>query len=863
MTMAATLIVRSDCEPFNTKDNDGTRDRRHDEVSSSYIRRTATTNDDYTFLISHPLQCDIALVPKLSSQHSVDYTSGKKLNDATQEVNADGIIFLGQYSFKPCGTNNVVVIDRRISPTMGSRRDKIGNNAYDKVSDSNSEYQLSLTSCIIEIILDEHDNHQGRQRRNDAASVDDSESSLSSSLLPLSVLPLPSTFSISFIKGGDHFLFHPSSIGEVKVSFDYTFALNGYYDGESSQRRRLDDDRGDRQRSQKTSRSHDDGECEKSNLSSLNSTNSYHHQDHHTMKNDQAIESIVRSLDEESLFIRQTLCALGGTGAILIVALVYTLRKMTMNKTTNVIVGGGRKRRSANYEGWRHHAMSVPNEIDTRSPSRGRFGFDSDITISPLRQASSALSVQCETSATNNSKNKETVLMNIVLPSNANDNNERSHTVITPPPIPPVEKKLRYWYEDFLSPPKTPPKKTSKLADSVAVEDGGDDIIARTLYSPMRLSTNISEEEQGPKAKVSRITSIESIPIGEAYRLPRELFDTPMRVSECSPRQMNVTALQLSRMIESTTATFVDDDEESEVHLSRSFDTTHESSHVQCMISSDVSCIVGTRDDDANDGIDFVSYDVNRLNIGDDIWRGISFKESTEIIPLLQLGSPVNDSYIGEDHNSINYNDARMVNDSSLSIEVDNDSANVEYGELLDDKYSQLDKLDLLTVSSAKIETRSAVKIQSVIRGSSVRNVIGSPKGLSSSFVAYDDEVFDDEVFDDLICDDYDQVLECKSGFVATAEVTDVTIITDNKESKNIDEKKLKNVTRFPAGFLEELATTAAAKGSGSTSMIAGKGKDLVSSIPSQLHRRITPTNDPEISPTGENSIDFLSEYYW
>ena len=77
--VAATLIVRSDCEPFNTKDkDDGIRGRRHDEVPSSYIRRTTTTSDDYKFLTSHPLQCDIALVPKLSSQHSVDYTTGKE-----------------------------------------------------------------------------------------------------------------------------------------------------------------------------------------------------------------------------------------------------------------------------------------------------------------------------------------------------------------------------------------------------------------------------------------------------------------------------------------------------------------------------------------------------------------------------------------------------------------------------------------------------------------------------------------------------------------------------------------------------------------------------------------------------------------
>jgi hypothetical protein len=183
-------------------------------------------------------------------------------------------------------------------------------------------------------------------------------------------------------------------------------------------------------------------------------------------------------------------------------------------------------------------------------------------------------------------------------------------------------------------------------------------------------------------------------------------------------------------------------------------------------------------------------------------------------------------------------------------MEVENDSANVEYGELLDDEYSQLNKLDLLTVSSAKIEIRSAVKIQSAFRGSSVRKVIGSPKGLSSSFVAYDDEVFDDSSHND-----FDKELEDESGFVATANVANATLIFENDESK---EKKLKVVTRFPAGFLEELANrTTADKGSDNT-----KIEDLASSLPSQLHRRITPTNAPENPPTGENSEDFLADYW-
>jgi hypothetical protein len=340
---------------------------------------------------------------------------------------------------------------------------------------------------------------------------------------------------------------------------------------------------------------------------------------------------------------------------------------------------------------------------------------------------------------------------------------------------------------------------------------------------------------------------------------------------------MNVTALQLSRMIESTTAPFTDDDEESEVYLSRTFDTTNESSNVQeshttRIVSPDVSCIVdnGTRDDDdANDGIDNVSYDVNRQSISEDIWRGISLKEPTdedestcdEFIPMLQLGYPVNESYVVADSNSINNNDARTVNDSSLSMEVENESANVGYGELLDDEYSQLDKLDLLTVSSAKIEIRSAVKIQSAFRGSYVRKVIGSPKGLSSSFVAYDDEVFDD-----ISQPDFDKELEGESGFVATANVA-ATLTFDNDESKNIEEKKLKVVTRFPAALLEELANrTTAAKGSDNTVILSqrflGKSEDLASSLPSQLHRRITPTNAPENPPTGENSEDFLSDYW-
>ena len=655
----ATLILRTSCEPPN--DDDDAVDRRRHFVggassspsasSSSAVddRRYRRHRDVEGFVASRPLQCDVSLVPRIPAGEDRGKNNG--LDGRRGDAVPAALRFAG-IALNPCGTSSVIVIDRLPPSSPPPVVVVDGGGDRRRAKDGGAEYLLSLARCTVSVPDDyydyDYDDYEGAGGAGGSSS--------SSSLLP--VTASPSTFRVSFADGGDHFLFHPPAVGEVRVSFDYA-AVGDYRDmvvrrrrgrgrgAGGSRRGRGDDDDDDACGRIPIDDAVNDDEIvsgERRRRAWRIGGNESSHRSFSSCatspiaRDGGDLASIARSLERESLFVRRSLLVLGCAGVVLVAALVRAMRGMARTRggarrrrAAAVVVGGG-KRRSVPLEiggtveerklrSARDEEEAGDDEDDREDGSIpspegcGRRGNDPD--VSPLRPPSVATIEE-------GSGNDDDVMRMLVSSSDADNDDLVSPETAdsTPPFAPPIPsagireqeeeqeknrdgskhkaraESLRNWYEDYLSPPKKatrPQDPDQRNDDEVAFAEEGDDV-SRSLFTPVTSSVKVFEE--GPAAKKGIASIIRGYAPREAYRLPRELdFDTPMR-SAHSPPPNNVSLLTLSRHIETA---FADDDSDvlsqnSGFSTNTSFaaDTLAKRSRV---VSPDVSCIVdGAKD---------------------------------------------------------------------------------------------------------------------------------------------------------------------------------------------------------------------------------------------------------------------------
>jgi len=642
----ATIILRTSCEPPND-DDDAVDRRRHfvggasssspSSSSSSAVndRRYRRHRDVEGFVASRPLQCDVSLVPRIPAgeDRGENYGRDGRRGDAVPAA----LRFAG-IALNPCGTSSVIVIDRLPPSSPPPVVVVDGGGDRRRAKDGGAEYLLSLARCTVSVPDDyydyDYDDYEGAGGAGGSSSP--------SSLRP--VTASPSTFRVSFADGGDHFLFHPPAVGEVRVSFDFAVAVGDYRDmvvrrrrghgrgAGGSRRGRGDDDDDDACGRIPIDDAVNDDEIvsEKRRrrawriMGNESSHRSFSSCATSPIARDGGdLASIARSLERESLFVRRSLLVLGCAGVVLVAALVRAMRGMARTRggarrrrAAAVVVVGGGERRSVPLEiggtveerkmrSARDEEEAGDDEDDREGgsiPSPERGGLH-DGRVSPLRPSSVA-----------------TIAEGMHVPSSdaENDDSANPETAGSMPPFaPPIPavwireqeeeqeqnrdggkhkaptESLRHWYEDYLSPPKKatrPQDPDQRNNDDAAFAEEGDDI-SRSLFTPGTSSVKVFGE--GPAANNGIASIVRGYAPREAYRLPGELdFDTPMR-SALSPPPNNVSLLSLSRHIETA---FADDD--SDVLSQNSGYSTNASFTTDTLVkrprvvSPDVSCIV-------------------------------------------------------------------------------------------------------------------------------------------------------------------------------------------------------------------------------------------------------------------------------
>eukprot|EP00579_Thalassiosira_antarctica_P010683 CAMPEP_0201910888 /NCGR_PEP_ID=MMETSP0903-20130614/2077_1 /ASSEMBLY_ACC=CAM_ASM_000552 /TAXON_ID=420261 /ORGANISM="Thalassiosira antarctica, Strain CCMP982" /LENGTH=1124 /DNA_ID=CAMNT_0048445565 /DNA_START=41 /DNA_END=3412 /DNA_ORIENTATION=- len=514
---------------------------------------------DLDFIASLPLQCDVTLVPRipihgdsLFGEH--DFTNpasdpNEQISSSTDHQKQLRTLRISKQSFHPCGMNNIITINRLPATTGGG-----------------ANYLLSLTHCEVDM-------------GSGSASV----------VLPVSALP--STFQFSFhgvdndsSSWGDDTAYYVGGgvhrMGEIHVLFDYSTAMEMHH--ENVRKKSYKEEAA----CKSTNSRHDNGntqvfptEPSVGSNATASSTSWNNMKPPHNIEHSE-VASIMLSLEEESRFIKKTLAALGCMSSVFIVALTWTLWKMSKGKRA-------RRRRLVVNDAWRY---AVPREIGgintiTRTTAASEDKKEGSIQgmvqsqdqvipdISPLRPSSAMMAED---------ENIDNEIHSCNVTENGKANHETLHliTPLTPPFQPDTQdgadeqdsnKSPRHWYEDFLSPPanlnKNEPRSNNDLAFAVN-ED-----VSRSLTSPLKSSSNEASVQGNEVVEIQQAESnAKKMSIGEDMLsnkspIPRELnFDTPIR-STFSPPPNSVSIIRLSNLFECST--LFDEDSEGLSHNSQ------------------------------------------------------------------------------------------------------------------------------------------------------------------------------------------------------------------------------------------------------------------------------------------------------
>ncbi|KAL3769645.1 hypothetical protein ACHAWU_010249 [Discostella pseudostelligera] len=517
--------------------------------ASSHARNRNINNDnldDFEYIASQPIQCDISLIPRLPITTINDDSIGNPFNDTKEHTQnndnthrrqqrkqrggrrAGTVLHFPRQPFHPCGMNNVIVIDQLL-PTS-STHNLHGSGSTDE------SYLLSLTQCVVNI------EHDGITTTNPTY--------LDASLLP--VLASPSTFQFSFrnrqnkLHSTDHISYErlalgAVAVGEIHVAFDYSLALEYYHEIFHPSH---DDTTHQNHEQEATTCDHVKSTSFSNNTTFSSSSKSssfikYDATSHPNGEMNEAVASLRQSIMNESLFLTKALLALGCMGIVFIIALIWAIRRI-MNDKAKRFRGRRNIRRLVVNDG-------VPREIGLEQPSldtaHGRHsGSDQDATsplMSPLRMSTHrnddiVLPMQASASdAIDNGARTIHETLHLISPSTPSHQATKSIH-----PTQSVEecsstKSLRHWYEDYLSPPGKPNKHPHGRSHSDV-----NDVVSSFNLAP----TATSAEESGSTAVKGNSPIEDDVALQLSLQMDSSLFADDVSLDGCGENaQLPVT----------------------------------------------------------------------------------------------------------------------------------------------------------------------------------------------------------------------------------------------------------------------------------------------------------------------------------
>ncbi len=279
----------------------------HSTISASVHARAGTPNkkndrlEDFDYIASHPIQCDVSLIPRLQPITANGGATGQQQKQRGRSIT---MRHFPKQSFLPCGMNNVISIDQFLPASA---------HEHERDRDIDMPYLLSLNHCVVHI-----------EREIDA------NPTLSTSDASLPVLASPSTFQFSFrYANNNRHSDHPSdarlglsraAVGEIQVSFDYSIALEYY--NEITRPSYQDYAQGATFGNSRNS---------VDNNSTFSSSSKTSSQIDDSAMNE-AVASLQRSIMKETLFLTKALIVLGCMGIFFIVTLVLAFRRIISEK---------------------------------------------------------------------------------------------------------------------------------------------------------------------------------------------------------------------------------------------------------------------------------------------------------------------------------------------------------------------------------------------------------------------------------------------------------------------------------------------------------------------------------------------------
>ena len=520
-----TAAVPGSVDTTNPRDGDQRESSAHsfDDHDSTKQDKTRKHHSDFhDKLSSLPLQCDMAIIPRIShsalpstSRHETPPSnSDKKKERATLRVE--------NQQFLPCGMDNHITLKN------------LPATAELSSGGGSASYFLSLTRCKVQWGDD--------------------------SIVLLPIDAMPSTFQVSFSYDNNDsssvwneydaegFSDDVPRFGEVRVSFDFSTAAQWYAENQTKNDSEPD--------SSSCESKHENCFSQEWNGGNENNATSWDAKTTNRIERNPEINFLMVSLEEESQFLKKTLVCLGGVSFFFILAVGWTVwqiarkRRFRWNRVKKVFDAS-------------QHTNAIPYEVGTMKSgvytaskeNNGQFHIypqhnidarDKAVYQNQVMHEITPLQPRSRSSGAPTSRS-----IHQSPPSTAQSDENEKESSASP----------RHWYEDYLS-PRTNFNKKGRVHRS-SIDTGAREDVTCSLFSPVSKTSckmapfGANGYTKRSDERVVAITPVTSVfnkkldfakvtPVGKS-----QLESVPVK-SIFSPHPCKVNLLQLSNHIESS-----------------------------------------------------------------------------------------------------------------------------------------------------------------------------------------------------------------------------------------------------------------------------------------------------------------------